>query len=556
MSKITVLVDKLRDAHLPSLWTALYYAIQPMFHHWIQHCYPDECRAQTLQMDDAIRVVAGICIPGACGEDDVTARRLRLPARLYGGGLRSLEALSPAAFVAAICRAVPRMVDSYTTEGEQRGGFMPPLTSMLGAGSFDDHPAALRFGHLLASGSRLGRALGVAWQALQHEVGEQSPGSILGDPAADAGRNAHRVQAALTCSGERQQHQRLDVDIRALPPTDIRRAAWLNTDRYSTVWVGAWPSPDMWTSSAEFVEIACRYFGLASPACAALVGQRIGAARDTLDAHGLRLCAASLPGDGWRDQHDTIKWRVLEDLREMGMRAAPEVFGLFAPLLPQVARGEYDAMPARKRQGLVPDFLVSCRATRGGPVQETLAELKTLHYGTSTYPASELRCRAVGRRAATIEAEYLGKARSLDRQWLGTAANQQGPVEAKLRGYDKVRGLVFGSWGEASDDVDWLLSQAADIGAVRSRGRRAEEDDTDDLRAVLITQLQRRWGMTALRANARLLLGRLAYVGRGAVAAAARRGAARSSHAANAGMPAWRFRRPRIWREDPRRTLL
>jgi hypothetical protein len=61
-----------------------------------------------------------------------------------------------------------------------------------------------------------------------------------------------------------------------------------------------------------------------SPACAAKVGQPIGATRDTLDAHGARLtAAAALPGDGFRTQHDSIKWRLTEDLREIAFVCGP-----------------------------------------------------------------------------------------------------------------------------------------------------------------------------------------------------------------------------------------
>ena len=96
--------------------------------------------------------------------------------------------------------------------------------------------------------------------------------------------------------------------MRALPLGDNQRSAWLNVNRYSTVWVRAWPSNEMWSSDAEFLEIACRYFGLPSPACAPLAGARIATTRMQLDAYGFNLCAASLHGDGFRDQHDSIKW--------------------------------------------------------------------------------------------------------------------------------------------------------------------------------------------------------------------------------------------------------
>ena len=97
------------------------------------------------------------------------------------------------------------------------------------------------------------------------------------------------------------------------------------------------------------VEITSRYFGLPSPACTPLVGQQIGRTRMRLDSHGFKLCAATLPGDGWRSQHDAIKWTLHEDMRHAGNRVTAEVFGLFAPLLPQTAQDEVNALPIRKR---------------------------------------------------------------------------------------------------------------------------------------------------------------------------------------------------------------
>ena len=47
MSTTDSVVGQLRDAHIPRAWTALYYALQPKFHHyWLQHCYPADCQDQ------------------------------------------------------------------------------------------------------------------------------------------------------------------------------------------------------------------------------------------------------------------------------------------------------------------------------------------------------------------------------------------------------------------------------------------------------------------------------------------------------------------------------
>ena len=177
-------------------------------------------------------------------------------------------------------------------------------------------------------------------------------------------------------------------------------------------------------------------------------------------------------------------------------------------------------MPSRKRQGLVPDFLFNLPLD--GPEREILFELKTLHYGSTTYPTSRERCEAVARRARILLREFADKARILDRKCCRTPAGSTGPVENKLRSYDPVRGLVFGAWGEGSPEVDRLIGMLAHVGS-RRHWRSMQARSADEAQGALAWMLRRRWALTALRENARLKLERLEFVGRGAAAAAARR---------------------------------
>ena len=157
-----------------------------------------------------------------------------------------------------------------------------------------------------------------------------------------------------------------------------------------------------------------------------------------------------------------------------------------------------------------------------GPPRELLFELKTLHVGVSTYGASFHRCEAVARRARNLSAEYASKARRIDQQYCNTPSGTVGPVEAKLRTFDPVRGIVFGAWGEASPDTERLLSAMAVSGANRHWLEMRSRSPLE-ARGALAWLLRRRWGMTALREAARLKLERLEFVGRGAALAADRR---------------------------------
>ena len=145
--------------------------------------------------------------------------------------------------------------------------------------------------------------------------------------------------------------------IRALDTGDPQRAAWRNCDPFSTKWVTCLPTRDGYLDDAEFGEVAARYYGLPSPACASRQGEMIGNSGLPLDAYGHRLSSLVLPGDGRRTQHDCLKWRIAEHAREMGARLEPEVYGLFAPCIPQAGRNRLDSLPMRKRLGLVPDFV-------------------------------------------------------------------------------------------------------------------------------------------------------------------------------------------------------
>ena len=467
-----------------------------------------------------------------------------MPVRRFGLGIRDRADLAPAAFVGTLCNTLPRMLDASDDHGVVLTGFMPQLELTLGAGSFDAGNGDARFRTLLASNCRLAQAFAVSWAQLQAELGRE-PDGVLRPDAAGAGAGVPRMQRAITSQRETVRFQKLDVAIRALAANDVLRHAWIHADSFSTAWVTCWPSQDAYLSNAEFGEVATRYMGLPSPACKILTGSPIASGNSVLDRYGFTLSALPLTGDGWREQHDSILWRLAEDMREMGLPVRPDVYGMFAACIPQSGRQLFDQMPARKRQGLVPDFLVRTQWNGRGPVRDVLLELKTLHFGTSTYPtAAQGRCTAVAKRAARLPAEYTSKARQVDVRHCGTRRGEIGPVERRLRTYDAVKGLVFGAFGEASADVHVLLSATAAVGADRHY-RSMLARDPEDARGAVAWLLKRRWGVTAVRAAARLTLGRLELVGRGAGAAASRRHEANGLAAQARRSSCWERRGPR-----------
>ena len=121
---------------------------------------------------------------------------------------------------------------------------------------------------------------------------------------------------------------------------------------------------------------------------------------------------------------------------------------------------------------------------------------------------------------------------------------EPGPVERRLAAFGPVRGLVFGHWAEASEDVEALLAGCARSGSVR-HWTSMQAREPGEAHGTLCALLRRRWGMCAWRAAARLVLDRLEYVGAGAGHAQLRRGAAQERAVAARRQAHWLFRQPR-----------
>ena len=76
--------------------------------------------------------------------------------------------------------------------------------------------------------------------------------------------------------------------------------------------------------------------------------------------------------------------------------------------------------------------------------------------------------------------EYLPKARELDRQYSGVEQGTVGPVQRKLESFGEVKGLVFGAFGEGSEDVHSLVQNLASCRARTlslQRGRECGEGE-------------------------------------------------------------------------------
>ena len=77
--------------------------------------------------------------------------------------------------------------------------------------------------------------------------------------------------------------------------------------------------------------------------------------------------------------------------------------------------------------------------------------------------------RVVDKRAGELATKYLAKARQKDLTYCGTNQGEVSPVERKLGTLGRIHGIVVGTFGEASDDLQSLIHHL-DVSRVQYTG--------------------------------------------------------------------------------------
>ena len=146
----------------------------------------------------------------------------------------------------------------------------------------------------------------------------------------------------------------------------------------------------------------------------------------------------------------------------------------------------------------------------------TLAELKILSCCPSWYRPSGTEVRATERRARGLNADYRRKAKKIDQEIIKIPSGERGPVEQRLDEFGEIKGLCFGAFGEASQDVHDLIETMAESRLrfqVLAEGR--PEGGSDQEKALIVGQLRRRLSLAAIKAQVECLLGRINQAGNG-----------------------------------------
>ena len=475
-----------------------------------------------------------------CGDRPFAEWLVRLPVKLHGAGFHGHEERCHAAYLGALEVAAPYMAG------------VPGLEEVMGGREAwgEDSDPGTRWATLLASGHQDGQELRAAWAHLQRQareaatyLGEEVEG-VMADQVEGAGKDSSgHLRQALTERWQQVTGSLLQKALEQHPDKTARPVwSWPQRDKHSAAWLLCLPTPDTSFSAAEFAEACAALLCLPSPACASRVGVPVPG-RERVCVWGDTVNNSAMRGDGWRVRHDAVKLRLRGLLTWAGIPSTCEVFNLFADCIPQDGLNRLER--GRRRQGLVPDFMVP-----GGPGEgEILCELKLISASKSRYPRNPQPRdgkRAVDRRADGLTAEYTRKARQVDQNYGGVprpppalpGAPQLprvvGRVERRLQAFGEVRGWCFGAWGEASQECHaWVQRIAAarvEVADMQPGRQRLAKSDVAQL-ASNVGFVRRSLSFTVVQQQAKLLLGRLCLLGDGAAEAQRRRQRAEAAEA-------------------------
>ena len=118
--------------------------------------------------------------------------------------------------------------------------------------------------------------------------------------------------------------------------------------------------------------------------------------------------------------------------------------------------------------------------------------------------------------------EYRHKLSLIDQAYNGTRHGDVGPCVARLESLGDILELVVGAFGEASSDLDRVITAMAES-RVLYLSRESGKTVTDGWRSVVLAQYRRFFSVQFVKVQAACLTTRLGHLGEGAREAAMRR---------------------------------
>jgi len=459
----------------------------------------------TARVDEALKHGLLSYSPRDILNDELLARRARLPVRMNGLGIRSQADLLAPAWTGCFVQACESFTDRVNGLGEVvLPGSFPLLGHLFGDGAFNMGGA--RFESFVSCNTHdlsSARGLREHWAAMRaraapeagaapatgplsqgvHQAGLQAS---MSEDSNDHTPSCPRLQHALCDQLEQRQAEMLDEEMRRLPAVqtasmgvipDPRLASWAEMCAIGRAFVVRHPTRSYAPMSDEFKEMIAIYMGAPSPLAAQIgVGRRVrcpskGRENLTLDKWGFALLVGQEPRgstDSWRSHHDAVTHVIYRDTIRAGIEGRTEVRGLFSSLLPPANARRH----REDRDGLIPDALLRRPTEVDAMYKDHLHDVKIIHMGSSTYSDTMVKEKGVARcanaRANKVNGQYLTKARKLDEECFPSEPDVEArPILRKLRSYPRVRGQCVGAFAECSSDIHLLLREAARCAAIR-----------------------------------------------------------------------------------------
>ena len=400
---IHTITTTLQSVSTQSLYAMLVLCCHPQLTYEMRTIPPGTLEGHLNRVDAALFEAAKTATGIELESVQFASRRLRLPKRLYGGALRSLVDVSPAAYIAGMCESL-----TCFTNGPDEPGFL----HQEGLQVLGPHvrTSKERFAVMCnRTESSLGSILQEEWRKLQAKVATGEAVMPLDGPlsvdAQSAGLNCEgqeygKLQATITEQVDMANFEALDTEIKAIPEGHEHwsfKQQWLSMDKYSTQFIASIPrdlEPES-TINIEHFTTACEmYFNAKHRIIAPLVGTEFTWRKGTkvkIDARGHALCSTA--GKRTLDaRHDKMKWLLDSLLSAAHVQHSTEALNVFA--LGTGGRG----------QGLIPDFvLYDNGGARLADVKGTMSVCPSCnrrHWfvsyfgGLSRFPCCDARCLA------------------------------------------------------------------------------------------------------------------------------------------------------------------
>ena len=523
-----------------NLFALLVQCLSSKLQFWMMCMRPEVLERHLKRFDKVMLRAVQISTNQEFKGETLSRKRLRFPRRLCGGMIRSPWDVARAAYVGGICQCVPSFTAAKNADGVVVPGILDHMRDLYGEGSFDVGSEESRFEALMRGNSRLGKDLRKHFQKMKVEVHGSVPHDELpadspfamGPGGAGVIKNevVRRPQHEFTMAREDKRDKvilerlKRKLSTKGIMP-EREEAAYLSVNRLSSQFVGI---PKMWRTvmdNTTFKECWSIYMGTASPICQDWIGKGFTDSFKrnlVVDPMGDNVARAMMPGDGWRTRHDAFKWLLHQQTTWCMYQTRVEPNNLFLAWIKQedlFRRQE----KARKRQGMVPDFLDVGR--------HVLMDVKGCSFGPTRYGWRQFyraeKCGGVLQRQEAVHQEAVRKAKNIDINYNDWDKHSltPGPMTQRLQDFGRVEGLVVGAHGEGSPDLLKFIGRLAKWGAT-TRFRTMGFKNARAAKSTVLGQLYVSLGVEAIRGMARLRIANLGAVLAGKVstkAATARR---------------------------------